>query len=142
MNLFRYAGIQYDYICMVENEKLRIDKYLWSIRLFKTRSLAAEACHAGKVKRNGNAVKAAANVAVGDKYEVKSGDKKWIIEVTGLLHSRVKYEEAIKHYADLTPEKKPDEIQSSSFIFNTGKRKSKQGRPTKKDKRMLDDFFD
>ena len=126
----------------METEKLRIDKYLWSIRIFKTRSLAAVACSANKVKFNGGAVKASRNVAVGDRYEIKSAEKKWVIEVTGLLHSRVKYEEAIKYYLDMTPEKKIDPIQPSSFIFNTGKRKSKQGRPTKKDKRMLDDIFD
>lgn len=126
----------------MENEKLRIDKYLWSIRIFKTRNLAAEACHAGKVKWNGVAAKASRNVAIGDRYEIKTPDKKWLIEVTGILHSRVKYELAIKYYADLTPEKKIETIQPSSFIFNTGKRKSKQGRPTKKGKRMLDEFFD
>ena len=58
-----------------------------------------------------------------------------MIEVTSLLHNRVKYEEAIKHYIDLTPEENIEKIQSSAFVFNTGKRKSKQGRPTKKEKR-------
>lgn len=126
----------------MENEKLRIDKYLWSIRIFKTRGLAAEACHSGKVKMNGSAVKASKNVCVGDKYEVKAHEKKWLIEVTGLLHQRVKFADSLNYYVDLTPEKKKDEFQNSAFIFNTGKRKSKQGRPTKKDKRMLDKFFE
>ena len=56
---------------MEAKEKLRIDKYLWSIRLFKTRSQAAAACDSGKVKYNGDACKASKLVSVGDEYEVK-----------------------------------------------------------------------
>ncbi|MFN5649289.1 MAG: RNA-binding S4 domain-containing protein, partial [Sphingobacteriales bacterium] len=62
-------------------EKLRIDKYLWAIRLFKTRSQAADACDKGKVKLQGSAVKAARNVMVGDEYEVKTENRKWVIRV-------------------------------------------------------------
>lgn len=126
---------------MSGNEKLRIDKYLWAIRIFKTRSLAADACNKAKVKCNGINVKPAKTVTIGDLYEVKTEHKKWVIEVTSLLHNRLKYEEAIKHYLDLTPEEKKDTVQSSAFVFNTGKRQSKQGRPTKKEKRKLDDFL-
>jgi len=126
---------------MAENEKVRIDKFLWAIRIFKTRSLAADACTSGKVKSNGTNVKPAKTVAIGDQYEIKTEHKKWKIEVTSLLHKRVKYEEAIKHYLDLSPEETIDKTQSSAFVFNTGKRKSKQGRPTKKEKRRLDDLL-
>jgi ribosome-associated heat shock protein Hsp15 len=127
---------------MPEKEKLRIDKYLWAIRIFKTRSIAAEACNTGKVKCNGINAKPAKTVTLGDIYEIKTGQKKWIIEVTYLLHNRLKYEEAIKHYLDLSPEEIKEKIQSSAFVFNTGKRQSKQGRPTKKEKRKLDNFWD
>ena len=127
---------------MADKEKLRIDKYLWAIRIFKTRSLAADACNKAKVKCNGVNVKPAKTVSVGDQYEIKTEHKKWIIQVTSLLHNRLKYEEAVKHYSDLTPEEKKDHIQSSAFVFNTGKRQSKQGRPTKKEKRKLDDFLE
>ena len=125
---------------MADKEKLRIDKYLWAIRLFKTRSLATDACNSGKVKTKGVSVKPAKAVTVGEEYEVKTEAKKWVIKVTSLLHTRVKYEEAIQHYLDLTPEENLVK-QSSAFVFNTGKRKSKQGRPTKKEKRNLDDLF-
>src|SRR5690606_24201834 len=125
---------------MADKEKLRIDKYLWAIRLFKTRSLATDACNSGKVKTKGVSVKPAKAVAVGEQYEVKTEARKWVIEVTSLLQTRVKYEEAIQHYLDLTPEENLVK-QSSAFVFNTGKRKSKQGRPTKKEKRNLDDMF-
>ena len=126
---------------MADKEKLRIDKYLWAIRIFKTRSLAADACNKAKVKWNGVNVKPAKTVSVGDQYEIKAENRNWIIEVTSLLHNRLKYEEAVKHYLDLTPEEKNDKILSSAFVFNTGKRQSKQGRPTKKEKRKLDDFL-
>ena len=126
---------------MAEKDKLRIDKYLWAIRIFKTRSMAADACNTGKVKCNGTNVKPAKTVALGDQYEIKTEDKKWIIEVTSLLHDRQKYEEAIKHYIDLSPKEIIDKKQSSAFVFNTGKRQSKQGRPTKKEKRNLDELF-
>jgi ribosome-associated heat shock protein Hsp15 len=123
---------------MAQNEKLRIDKYLWAIRIFKTRSLAADACNSGKVKSKGMNLKPAKTVALGDEYEIKTENKKWIIEVTSLLHNRLRYEEAIKHYLDLSPKEIADKTQSSAFVFNTGKRQSKQGRPTKKEKRKLD----
>ena len=126
---------------MAEKEKLRIDKYLWAIRIFKTRTLAADACNSGKVKCKRINVKPAKAVSVGEQYEVKTEHKKWMIEVTSLLHNRVNYEEAIKHYIDLSPEENKENIQSSAFVFNTGKRKSKQGRPTKKEKRKLDDLW-
>jgi len=116
----------------MSSEKLRIDKYLWAIRLFKTRSLAAEACDKGKVKCNGSSVKAAKTVNVGDEYEVKTEAKKWLIKVTGLLHNRVQYSEAIKFYLDITPAEEIERIQFQAASFHTGKRPSKIGRPTKK----------
>ncbi|MEO7314054.1 MAG: RNA-binding S4 domain-containing protein [Ginsengibacter sp.] len=126
---------------MAEKEKLRIDKYLWSIRIFKTRRLATDACGSGKVKFDQTNVKAAKTVNIGDKYEIRTSEKKWVIEVVSLLHTRKGYEEAIKHYLDLTPPENIESVQSSAFVYNTGKRQSKQGRPTKKEKRKLDDLF-
>lgn len=127
---------------MSEKEKLRLDKYLWSIRIFKTRSLAADACNNGKVKWKGSNVKPSKTVNVGEQYEIRTEAKKWLIEVTGLLHSRVQFSEAIKYYVDLTPEEDKQKVQTAAFVFNTGKRKSKKGRPTKKEKRNLDQFLE
>ncbi len=127
---------------MAEKEKLRIDKYLWAIRIFKTRSLAAEACNKGKIKCNGVNVKPSKSISMGEQYEIKTEHKKWVIEVVSLLHNRISYEEAVKHYIDNSPEENFDKTHSSSFVFHTGKRQSKQGRPTKKEKRNLDDFFE
>jgi ribosome-associated heat shock protein Hsp15 len=127
---------------MAEKEKLRIDKYLWAIRIFKTRSLAAEACEKGKVRLNGVTVKASKAVNAGDEYEVKTDARKWIVKVTGLLANRVQYSEAIKYYVDLTPEEEIETIKTLAASFHTGKRLSKIGRPTKKERRDLNDFTD
>ncbi|MEO5891257.1 MAG: RNA-binding S4 domain-containing protein [Ferruginibacter sp.] len=126
----------------METEKLRIDKYLWAIRLFKTRSQAADACDKSKVKLNGDNVKAAKAVNIGDEYEVKTEAKRWVIKITGLLDHRVQYSEAIKYYTDITPAEELDRIQFQAASFHTGKRMSKVGRPTKKDKRDLEGFMD
>jgi ribosome-associated heat shock protein Hsp15 len=123
-------------------EKLRIDKYLWAIRIFKTRTLAADACDASKVKSNGMACKASKTVNVGDEYEIKTESRKWVIKVCGLLHKRVAYNEAIKYYIDLTPEEDLALAKSVTSSFHTGKRLSKIGRPTKKERRDLDGFMD
>ncbi len=122
-------------------EKLRIDKYLWAIRLFKTRSQAGDACSKGKVKMNGNAIKASRIVAVGDEYEVKTESRRWVVKVTGLLDHRVQYSEAINFYIDLTPAEELDRIKFEAATYQTGKRLSKIGRPTKKQRRDLGDFM-
>ena len=127
---------------MPEKEKLRLDKYLWSIRLFKTRTESAEACDKGKVKYNGLAAKASKNVSVGDEYEVKTENKRWRIKVTQLLDHRLQYSEAINYYIDITPAEEIERLQFQTASFNTGKRQSKIGRPTKKQRRELDDFLE
>lgn len=127
---------------MSEKEKLRLDKYLWAIRLFKTRTMAAAACDTGKVKFDGSQAKASKNVNLGDEYEIKTEAKRWRIKVTGLLEKRVAYAEAIKNYTDITPEEELERIKFQAASFHTGKRQSKIGRPTKKERRDLDEFLE
>ncbi|MEP6468043.1 MAG: RNA-binding S4 domain-containing protein [Parafilimonas sp.] len=123
-------------------EKLRVDKYLWCIRIFKTRTQASDACEKGRVKLNDASVKASKNVMVGDTYFIKAEERKWVIQVVNLLDNRVQYSEAIKYYLDLTPAEENEKTQMQSSSFHTGKRLSKIGRPTKKQRRELDDFTD
>lgn len=125
----------------MQKEKLRLDKYLWAIRIFKTRSMAADACDTGKVKCKGEKVKASKNVTVGDEYEVKTPAKKWLIKVIETLDHRVQYSEAIRYYLDITPPEEIERLKFEAAVFHTGKRLSKIGRPTKKNKRDLDDFL-
>lgn len=127
---------------MAVKEKLRLDKYLWSIRLFKTRTQAATACDTGKVKYEGSPARASRQVSIGEEYEVKTEAKRWRIRVTGLLHNRVAYPEAIQHYQDITPAEEIQRLQYQAASFHTGKRRSKIGRPTKKERRDLDSFLE
>ena len=122
-------------------EKLRIDKYLWAIRIFKTRTLASAACDEGKVKWNGNSVKPSKTVSIGEQYEIKTPERKWKVEVTGLLQQRKAYSEAISFYVDITPEEDKIPAKPQTTSFYTGKRLSKVGRPTKKERRDLDEFM-
>lgn len=140
---FHVAIKKTNYVHMKEaKEKLRLDKYLWSIRIFKTRTVASDACEKGKVRLNSVAVKASKSVNVGDVYSIKTEERKWVIQVTDLLHHRVQYSEAIKFYIDLTPEEEKENMQVQASSFHTGKRLSKIGRPTKKQRRELEDFTD
>ena len=126
----------------VKKEKLRLDKYLWSIRVFKSRSMATEAIDKGRVKLNGENVKASRNVVIGDVYEARTEHKNWVLKVTQLLDGRVAYAEAIKYYEDLTPVEELERVRQVAATFQTGKRLSKIGRPTKKNRRDLGDFLD
>ena len=123
-----------------ETDKLRIDKYLWAIRLFKTRSLATEACKAGRVKWNGTQqVKPSHLVKVGDTYHVQKGVEKKVLSVKELLGKRVDAKTAVNFYEDLTP---VEETQAYKSLYHapTLKRDRGTGRPTKKDRREIDEL--
>ncbi len=126
---------------MAGKERLRLDKYLWAIRIFKTRTQAADACDKGKVKMLDNSVKASRTVHIGDEFEIKTETKKWVIKVAALLDHRLQYADAILYYIDITPNEETEQLQYLPSSFHTGKRQSKIGRPTKKQRRGLDDFL-
>jgi ribosome-associated heat shock protein Hsp15 len=129
-------------VVKTEKQKIRLDKYLWSIRVFKTRSQATEAIDKGRVKMKGESVKASRNVVIGDEYEARTEHKNWVIRVTQVLESRMAYAEAIKYYEDLTPIEELERVRQVASTFQTGKRLSKIGRPTKKDRRDLGELLD
>ena len=122
-------------------EKLRLDKYLWSIRLFKSRTLATDACEKGKVKAKNENCKPSKQVSIGDEFEIKTSERKWVIKVKEKLYNRLKYTEAVNYYTDITPVEETERIKFEAAVFHTGKRMSKIGRPTKKNKRDLDEFL-
>lgn len=130
---------------MSEKEKLRIDKYLWAIRVFKTRSLATDACKAGRVKLNGDNIKPSREVRVGEVYQVSKGPERRVIKVTGLLENRVDAKKAVAFYEDITPIEQTHAFKSM-FHAPVLQRDRGTGRPTKKDRRdinsLTDDFFD
>ncbi|MXV53114.1 RNA-binding S4 domain-containing protein [Pedobacter sp. HMF7647] len=126
---------------MAESEKLRIDKYLWAIRAFKTRSLATDACKAGRIKLNAQTVKPSHVVKIGETYTVQKGSEKRVIKVSGLLERRVDAKTAISFYEDLTP---IEERHSYKSMFHAPglQRDRGAGRPTKKDRRDIGDLLD
>ncbi|WP_295773166.1 RNA-binding S4 domain-containing protein [uncultured Mucilaginibacter sp.] len=126
---------------MPEKEKLRIDKYLWAIRIFKTRTLASEACKAGRVKINGQNIKASHEVKVGETYNISKGLERKIITVTGLLENRVDAKKAVEFYSDLTPVENTPSFKSM-FNMPMLRRDRGTGRPTKRDRREIDDLQD
>jgi ribosome-associated heat shock protein Hsp15 len=126
---------------MPEKEKLRIDKYLWAIRMFKTRTLASDACKAGRVKLDGNNIKPAHEVKVGETYQISKGPDRKIIMVAGLLENRVDAKTAVNFYQDITPVEQTASFKSM-FHAPLLKRDRGTGRPTKRDRRETDDLKD
>lgn len=119
--------------------KVRIDKYLWAIRLYKTRSIAASACNDGKVKLdNETPVKASKIVKIGEIYSVKNEGIKTLIKTTQIIDKRVNAALASACFIDITPEEEKEKQKMiSAFYFSGGKRGNKQARPTKKDRRKI-----
>lgn len=126
---------------MLVKEKLRIDKYLWAIRVFKTRTLAADACKAGRVKLDGQNIKPSHEVKVGEIYQVSKGIERKVLKITGLLENRTDAKTAVNYYEDLTPIEQTHAFKS---VFNAPmlKRDRGAGRPTKRDRREIDDLKD
>jgi len=123
----------------IEVTKVRIDKYLWAIRLFKTRSLAAAACNEGKVKLDQeNPVKASKIVKTGEIFSIRIEGKRCVIQTVKIIEKRVAAPLAFECYNDITPEEEKEKQKLvSAFYFPSGKKGNKQARPTKKDRRKI-----
>jgi len=119
-------------------DELRIDKWLWAARLFKTRRLAAEACQAGKVKLNSRSVKPGRAVKVGDQLLITRKLYKQRIRATGLSERRVSSHIAATLYEDTTPNEELEQarlVHTMESDFHRERRGA--GRPTKRDRRAL-----
>ncbi|MDD2192064.1 MAG: RNA-binding S4 domain-containing protein [Bacteroidales bacterium] len=120
---------------------VRLDKWLWSVRLYKTRALATDSCRLGKVTHKGIIAKASKEVNVGDVYEVNIDQLKRIVEVKELLGTRVGAKLVEKYMIDLTPKEEYERIEiARKFAFEQRDRGA--GRPTKKERRDIDTFKD
>jgi ribosome-associated heat shock protein Hsp15 len=116
---------------------VRVDKWLWAVRLYKTRALAADACKRGGVLVNGLPAKPSRDVHIGETVQAKTGQITRTVKVAGLIEQRVGAAIAREHAEDLTPPEeynKPREPDYSRGIV----RPKGAGRPTKKDRRDLD----
>ena len=120
-------------------EEVRIDKWLWAVRLYKTRSQAAEACRAGKVKLGGVPVKSSHGVKVGEVYEITIEQLHKVVEVKALLGNRVGAKLVPDFMNDLTPAEEYERIQMIRQ-YNFERRDRGTGRPTKRERRDLDEF--
>ena len=119
----------------------RIDKYLWAIRAFKTRSEATEACKGNKVRLNGEAAKASRDVRPGDLIEVRKGPVQYSWRVKALLEKRVGAALVPDYAEDLTPESEKEKLHAPVETFFV-RRERGAGRPTKKDRRDIDPLSD
>lgn len=122
-------------------DSVRIDKYLWSIRVYKTRTDATNACKGNKISVGGQSIKPSREVKRGDIIEVRKGAVTFTYKVLDLLEKRVGAKEVEKYAQNLTPQSEIDKMHApvESFFI---KRDRGTGRPTKKERREMDSLYD
>lgn len=122
-------------------EEVRIDKYLWSIRVFKTRSEAIVACNGGKVRLNGSDVKPSKAVKPGDVIVVRKGAVTYTYKVLALIDKRQGPKLVPEYVENQTPQSELDKLRAPVETFFL-KRDRGTGRPTKKDRRQMDNLWE
>jgi ribosome-associated heat shock protein Hsp15 len=118
----------------------RIDKYLWAVRLFKTRSLASKMVKTGKVLVDGEEVKAAKELKIGDRFSIKRNTAVFSYEVIDLLEKRVGAKLVGNYLRDITPEEEVAKYKAYQ-LAQRDYRDLGFGKPTKKDKRTIRKFL-
>jgi ribosome-associated heat shock protein Hsp15 len=118
---------------------VRLDKWLWAVRIYKTRSLAAAACRNGRVTIAGQPVKPSREVKISELLQAQNGDIHYTIRVLGVLERRVGAVAAKEYFEDLTPESQHQKTRQPALQPLYFRPKG-TGRPTKKDRRALDKF--
>ena len=120
---------------------MRVDKFLWCVRYFKTRSIATTACKKGQIKINGGVVKPSREVYPQDKIEIRKNQINYSLVVNDLPTSRLGAKLVDIYRTDTTP-KEEFEVQEMLKLSQDYYRKKGIGRPTKKDRRDIDDYYD
>lgn len=120
---------------------MRVDKFLWCVRYFKTRSIATNACKQGKVKMDGTNVKPSKEVFPNDKLTVRKNQIDYQIEVLDLPASRVGAKLVNLYLIDVTPKEAFEKLELLKYSKDYYRKKG-TGRPTKKDRRDIDDWFE
>ena len=118
-------------------ETVRIDKWLWAVRIFKTRSQAAAACKGGKIKIDGQNVKASRELKQGEQISISLTVYLKTVRVKALLHNRVGAKLVENYMEDLTPQEEYDK-QKIKQELNKEYRQRGEGRPTKKERRIIE----
>ena len=125
----------------MEKFEVRVDRFLWAVRIFKTRSIASEACKKSKVMVNGKSAKPAKNINVGDVIDVRKDSIIRTYKVLALLKNRIGAKLVDGYISEITTQEELDKLIMIRHNIN-GYRSSGTGRPTKRDRRELDGFFD
>ncbi len=122
-------------------DAVRIDKFLWAIRVFKTRTEATEACKGSKITVNGADIKPSKEVKAGDLIEVRKGAVHYTFKVLAPLEKRLGAKDVGRFAENLTPESEMAKLHAPVETFFV-KRDRGTGRPTKKDRRQMDELYD
>ena len=119
---------------------MRVDKWLWAARFFKTRSIAQQAIAAGRVKLNDARVKSSHVLKIDDAVTVRVGDSEWRINVKALSDKRGPAEQARKLYQETEESRAERERRTDLRRWGAEPAKALKGRPTKRDRRRIEDF--
>lgn len=125
----------------MEIRETRIDKFIWAVRLSKSRSSATEECRKGRVTVAGNTVKPSHTVTVGDTITIRKPPVTYTYLVKGIIENRVGAKLVAEYLTDLTPEEEKNRLKPESGAF-FGYRPRGSGRPTKRERRDLGNFLD
>ena len=126
---------------MNQVDEMRMDKWLFAVRLFKTRGQAADACRGGKITLNGTAVKAAKTVRVGDTVSVRQSPMVRSFKVIGLTERRVGAKLVENFAEDITPKSEWEKLRKAKRKGRDTRNKA-QGRPSKRERRLIDQFME
>ena len=122
-------------------EEVRLDKWLWAVRLYKTRSLATAACRAGHVRMNGENVKPSRSVHISDVITARIGELNRTVKVVGLLEQRVGAKLVDRYLEDQTPAAEYLRVAEDRLQPCAPQRPKGSGRPTKKERRQLENLM-
>ncbi len=120
--------------------EVRVDKFLWAMRIYKTRSIATDACKCGRVKMNGVEVKPSRTFHVGDVFTVRKGPITYTYRILQLWGNRIGAKLVPEYLQDITPKEQLEMLELARYAAQSGRDRG-TGRPTKKDRREIEQFF-
>lgn len=120
--------------------EVRVDKYLWAMRIYKTRSIATDACKCGRVKMNGVELKPSRMFHVGDIFTVRKGPITYTYRILQLWGNRLGAKMVPEYLQDITPKEQLELLELARYAAQSGRDRG-TGRPTKKDRRNIEQFF-
>ena len=120
--------------------EIRVDKYLWAMRIYKTRSIATDACKCGRIKMNGVEVKPSRTFHVGDVFTVRKGPITYTYRILQLWGNRIGAKLVPEYLQDITPKEQLELLELARYAAQSGRDRG-TGRPTKKDRREIETFM-